>query len=147
MKNIVPNILYLLFVVFLLSGCAKDTNGLVGKWERFSDQGSGTILHVEKVGDNSYEGKLTHVAGVLTELGFEQQEVKWKSISKTGKKKYQGQDLQKAVDDAGKVARVKYIDVQFELVSEDIMYMSGDSTNNEFVGTKQKWRRLKMMDE
>lgn len=139
MKNHLLITIALLFLLF--SACKQKINPLEGKWERYDDPSNGSVIQVERVGDN-YQGKLIKVSGELQDLGFEKNEVKWKHISEKKAGHYKGLDLLKAVNKAGAVAYSRYEEADFILENDDILLVSAfakDANNN----NHQKWKKLK----
>lgn len=133
----------MVLLVGIMSACNSGDEKIKGSWERFDDESSGTVVKVEKAGD-LYEGKISHVSGNLSELGFEDGDLKWKEISPDTKekKRYTGKDLVKAIDANNQVAKTDYVDIYFEFLSNDIMQVL-DSTGAEGGTSKpQKWRRI-----
>ncbi|MGB1206879.1 MAG: hypothetical protein ACPG5B_14615 [Chitinophagales bacterium] len=140
----VKSLFILFFAVFLLFSFACNSNDkrIVGKWERFDDESAGTRLLVTSIG-SSFQGEVINVEGLLSELGFETSDIKWKHIKFQDNNIYAGQDLQKAVNQKGEVAYSEYIDIKIKLISEDILHVSEkkDKTNTDV--QQQKWRRVK----
>lgn len=139
MKNHLLITISLLFLLF--SACKEEINPLEGKWERYDDPSNGSIIRVERVGDN-YQGKLIRISGELQDLGFEENEVKWKRINEKKTRYYEGLDLLKAVDKTGAVAYSRYEEADFTLENDDILLVSGFTKGAEN-GTHQKWKKLK----
>ena len=133
---------WLLLTVFAMQSCDNEADLILGKWERYDDRSAGTTIRVEKVGD-AYQGKLVDVKGLAAEMGFTENEVKWKALLPVDRKYYEGKDLLKAVNRSGDVSYVRYDAVYFKLVSNDIMHVSGFARAEESIGSEQKWRRVK----
>ena len=127
-------------LLFTMITCAQDP--LLGQWERFGDEAEGAIVMVEKVGD-VYHGKLLKPVGMLTELGFTQNEIKWRDIAQVGDDKWRGQDLIKVVDFDGTILSADYDDVYFTKLENDVLEVRKFAKGTEIIGTVQKWRRIK----
>lgn len=142
MKTHLLKSILLVTIVVLLAACTEDNAKLSGKWERFDDEAAGTVVNVNKSG-TQFQGKLAHVSGALTDLGFEKDDLKWKNIKLKEKNYFTAQDLEKSVNKNNEVARKQYVDVFIELISDDILYLStsekGSNNDNE---NRQKWRRV-----
>lgn len=138
-KNYLLSIGLLLLV--LLSSCEQKPSPLEGKWQRYDDPSTGSVIRVERIGDN-FQGKLIKVSGELADLNFEENEVKWKKITEKEPHHYEGLDLLKAVTKTGAVAYTRYEEVYFTLENDDILLVSsivkGAESNN-----SQKWKKLK----
>lgn len=134
---------YIAFFALLLflNACSGKTDLLEGKWERFDDQAAGAMVKVERKGD-TFQGMLFQVSGELANLGFVAKDIKWKDIKKKEENYYTGSDLQKAVNSNGEVVTSDYIDVYLELVSDDILEISGFAKGSDLFGTSQKWKRI-----
>ena len=141
-KTYSPLIL-LLLILFSLSSCKKNDDKIIGTWERFDDESSGSVIKVEKVGEN-LAGKLHHVSGNLVELGFEAGDLKWKEIAADTKeqKRYIGKDLIKAVDQNNQVSQTEYVDIYIEFLSNDIIQILDPSGVQGGMSKPQKWRRI-----
>lgn len=137
-------LLILALVISSLASCSFKNNNdkIVGAWERFDDHAAGTIIEVDKKG-NAYLGKITHVSGLLDDLGFIGDDIKWKDVSIKEVDYYEGKDLLKAVDKTGEVAYIRYDDVYFHFQTDDILHVTGFAKGEEFFGTTQKWKRIK----
>lgn len=134
--------LFLVGFLFFLSACNSSDKRIVGKWERFDDASAGTTLVVKAVG-SSFQGKVSNIEGLLSELGFETGDVKWKSIKWQKNNVYEAQDLQKAVNQKGEVAYSEYINIEIKLISEDILHVSDKDKTENSDEHQQKWRRVK----
>lgn len=128
-------------LLILLQACTEKPDLLEGKWERFDDQAAGAMIKVEHKGD-VLQGMLFQVTGELANLGFVVKDIKWKDIKKKDDNYYTGLDLQKAVNANGEVAKSDYVEVYFELISDDILEISSFAKSTEFFGTRQKWKRI-----
>lgn len=134
-------ILFFVGILFFFSACNSNDKRIIGKWERFDDASAGTTLVVKAMG-SGFQGKMLKAEGLLSELGFETNDVKWKHIKWQENNKYKAQDLQKAVNQKGEIAYSEYINIEIQLISEDILHVSekeGDNAEE----NKQKWRRIK----
>lgn len=142
MKNALTLITTALF--FLIFGsCGGNKDKLLGKWERFDDESSGSVIEISKVG--SYmEGKLTHPSGNLVEQRFEPGDIKWKEIvpDTKEKKRYSGKDLFKRLDAENNVKEAEYMDIYFEFLSNDIIQILDPSGSQGGINKPQKWRRI-----
>ena len=128
-------------LLFLLSSCEKHPNPLEGKWQRYDDPSTGSVIRVEQIGDN-FQGKLIKVSGELADLGFKENEVKWKKITEKEPHHYEGLDLLKAVNKTGAVAYTRYEEVYFTLENDDILLVSSITKGVEG-DNSQKWKKLK----
>jgi hypothetical protein len=135
MKKFLPIILSLALVL----GCQK--NPLIGKWERYGDGAAGTVVEVENAG-NLCTGRLVKVAGVLNELGFYENDIKWRDISPMSSNRWKGQDLIKQLDTEGNLVNVEYKDVYFTLTKSNELEIRWFAREEEFVGTIQRWKRI-----
>jgi hypothetical protein len=128
-------------LLFIMITCAQK-DPLIGQWERFGDDAAGAIVMVEKVGD-VYHGKLLLPVGMLTELGFTPNEIKWRDMEQVGDDKWRGQDLIKVVDFDGTIISAGYDDVYFTKLEKDVLEVRKFAKGTEIIGTVQKWRRIK----
>ncbi len=128
-----------LFFFILYLGCQK--NPLIGKWERYGDGASGTVVEVENAGKVCH-GRLVKVAGVLNELGFVPDDIKWRDIMPMATNRWKGQDLIKQLDTTGALIKVEYKDVYFTLINNQDLEIRWFAREEEFVGTVQRWKRI-----
>lgn len=135
MKKFLPIIFSLIFIF----GCQK--NPLIGKWERYGDGAAGTVVEVENAG-NLCTGRLIKVAGVLNELGFFENDIKWRDILPMSASRWKGRDLIKQLDTTGAISNVEYKDVYFTLSNNKEMEIRWFARDEEFVGTIQRWKRI-----
>ena len=144
-------IIKLILITFVIASCfansacrPKEPDKIIGKWERFDDSAEGTRVEVVLVGDqaNEYQARLIHLEGILIDLGFKKDEIKWKSITKKNKDYYLAEDLLKATNEQEEIAFSRYDDVYIEMVSDDILHIKGFAEAEEALGTEQKWRRI-----
>ena len=126
------------FVFFL--NCQK--NPLIGKWERYGDGASGTIVEVQNAGKVSH-GRLVKVAGILNELGFYENDIKWRDIMPMASNRWKGQDLIKQLDSTGALIKVEYKDVYFTMTGNQDLEIRWFAREEEFVGTVQRWKRVR----
>ena len=135
-------VLFFIGFLFFNLACNSSDTRIVGKWERFDDASAGTKLTVKASG-NSFQGKIIEVDGLLSELGFEAGDAKWKHITWQKDNLYTAQDLQKAVNQKGEVAYSEYINIEVKLISQDILHISEKEAQEQTEEQKQKWRRVK----
>jgi len=135
MKKFLPIMLSLVLIL----GCQK--NPLIGKWERYGDGAAGTTVEVENAG-NLCTGRLVKVAGVLNELGFYENDIKWRDISPMSANRWKGQDLIKQLDTEGNLINVEYKDVYFTMTKNNELEIRWFAREEEFVGTIQRWKRI-----
>jgi len=135
MKKYIPIFIGLIFFI----GCQK--NPLLGKWERYGDGAAGSIVEVENKGQVC-NGRLIKVAGVLNELGFFENDIKWRDIEPMSASRWKGRDLIKQLDTSGTLANVEYKDVYFTLTNDKELEIRWYAREEEFVGTIQRWKRL-----
>lgn len=135
MKKLVTIIPILLLVI----SCADDL--IIGQWERYGDDAEGTIVQVEIVG-KGYHGKLIKSSGILTELGFASNEIKWRDIEPVGPNKWRGKDLNKKVDLDGNITEVEYRDVYFDLMDDGVLEIRTFAKESKMFGQVQRWRRI-----
>jgi hypothetical protein len=135
-------LLSLIGFLFFFTACNSSDKRIVGKWERFDDASAGTTLAVKTVG-NSFQGRVINVEGLLSELGFETSDIKWKHIKWKENDSYEAQDLQKAVNQKGEIAYSEYINIEIQLISEDILHVSEKEAEDDNSEQIQKWRRVK----
>lgn len=129
-----------LLLLVVLYGCVQEPDRFLGKWERYDDKSAGSIIKVEKIGDE-YEGKLLKVSGDLADMGFVEGDIKWRHIDPKDESHYEGSDLLKGVDTKGAVRYKRYEEVYFELKNDDILLVSAYAEGEE-EGTRQKWKKL-----
>lgn len=125
-------------ILFLIS-CAEDP--ILGQWERFGDDAEGSIVQVEIVG-KMYHGKMLKPSGILEELGFAENDIKWRDIEPVGINKWKGKDLIKKVDLEGDITSVVYKDVYFTLMSDGVLEVRKFAKESRLFGEIQKWRRI-----
>ena len=132
---------YALFIpiLLLMYGCIEDP--ILGYWERFGDDAEGTVVLVEVIGQG-YHGRLIKVEGVLKELGFVEDDIKWRDVVPVGPRKWKGRDLIKVVDQSGTIQSIAYKDVYFTLTDEGVLEIKKFVKESEIVGTEQKWRKV-----
>jgi hypothetical protein len=135
MKKFPPIILCLIF----LFGCQK--NPLLGRWERYGDGAAGSIVEVDNKGQVC-NGRLIKVGGVLNELGFYENDIKWRDIEPMAANKWKGRDLIKQLDTTGTLTNVEYKDVYFTLINNQDLEVRWFAREEEFVGTIQRWKRI-----
>jgi hypothetical protein len=114
---------------------------LLGKWERYGDGAAGSIVEVENKGQVC-NGRLVKVAGVLNELGFFENDIKWRDIEPMSASRWKGRDLIKQLDTTGTLANVEYKDVYFTLTNNKELEIRWFAREEEFVGTIQRWKRV-----
>lgn len=129
----------LLTVTMLFMGCAEDP--IVGQWERFGDEAAGSVVTVEPIG-RTYHGILLAPKGVLVDLGFAQNDIKWRDIYAVSPNKWRGQDLIKVPDTSGSVLEAEYKDAYFTLLGDGVLEIR-KFVEEEEIGTVQKWRRVR----
>lgn len=132
-------LLIILPVFLLLVSCADDL--IIGQWERFGDDAEGAVVQVEIVG-KGYHGKLIKTAGILTDLGFAANEIKWRDIEPVGPNKWRGKDLNKKVDLDGNITEVEYRDVYFDLMDDGVLEIRTFAKESKMFGQVQRWRRI-----
>lgn len=135
MKKIIPVITCLIF----LFGCQK--NPMLGRWERYGDGAAGSVVEVDNKGQVC-NGRLIKVGGVLNELGFYENDIKWRDIVPMADNKWKGRDLIKQLDTTGTLANVEYKDVYFTLINNQELEVRWFAHEEEFVGTIQRWKRI-----
>ncbi len=126
-------------IIVLMIGCTQDP--IIGQWQRFGDEASGTIVQVELVG-KLHHGRLLKPAGILNELGFAINDVKWLDVFPIGPNRWRGKDLVKVPDVNGNVEAAKYKDAYFTLLGDGVLEIR-KFVEEEEIGTVQKWRRIK----
>ncbi len=137
-------LLFCLVLVLGLGACSKDQDLLVGKWERFGDPAEGSILKIEKIENSdppNYRAYVNHSTGLLLDLGFIVNDLKWKDIVQQGEGEFEGQDLTKAVNNQGEIQWTRYDGIHIKMVSNDMLHVEGLVKGEEF-GDVQKWRRI-----
>ena len=132
---------YFLFFLFALMAvnCAQDP--ILGQWERFGDEAAGSVVQVIPAGDK-YDGKIIIVNGILKELGFYENDIKWRDIMPVGPNRWRGKDLIKVIDVNGIITEVEYKDVYFTLQGDGTLEIRKFAREEEIVGTEQKWRKI-----
>jgi hypothetical protein len=134
------NRLWLLIpVILLFIDCAEEP--IVGQWERYGDEAAGSVVQVEAIG-NTYHGILMIPKGILLDLGFAGNDIKWRDIHAVGPNKWRGQDLVKVPDTSGSVAEASYKDAYFTLLGDGVLEIR-KFVEEEEIGTVQKWRRVR----
>ncbi len=126
-------------LAILLISCTQDP--LLGQWERFGDEAEGTVVLVQPAGDK-LDGKLIRVTGILKELGFYENDIKWRDVMAVGPNRWRGKDLIKIVDVDGIIKEVEYKDVYFTLLGDGTLQIRKFAREEEIVGTTQKWRKI-----
>jgi hypothetical protein len=126
-------------VIALCITCAKDP--IVGQWERFGDAAAGSVVRVEPIG-NTHHGILLVSKGVLLDLGFVENDIKWRDIRPVSPNKWRGQDLIKVPDTSGSVLEAEYKDAYFTLLGDGVLEIR-KFVEEEEIGTVQKWRRIR----
>ncbi len=129
----------LIAVIVLCITCAEEP--IVGQWERFGDDATGSFVQVEAMG-NIYHGILLMPKGVLVDLGFAQNDIKWRDIRAVSPNKWRGQDLIKVPDTSGSVLEAEYKDAYFTLLGDGVLEIR-KFVEEEEIGTVQKWRRVR----
>lgn len=129
----------LIAVIVLCITCAEEP--IVGQWERFGDDAAGSFVQVEAMG-NTYHGILLMPKGVLVDLGFAQNDIKWRDIRAVSPNKWRGQDLIKVPDTSGSVLEAEYKDAYFTLLGDGVLEIR-KFVEEEEIGTVQKWRRVR----
>jgi len=135
MKKIIPIVTGFIFFF----SCQK--NPMLGKWERYGDGAAGSIVEVENKGQVC-TGRLIKVAGVLNELGFFENDIKWRDIEPMSASRWKGRDLIKQLDTTGAISNVEYKDVYFTLSNNKELEIRWFARDEEFVGTIQRWKRI-----
>jgi len=136
--------LLLLLIAISICSCSKDQELLIGKWERFGDPAEGSILKIETIPNSdplTYKAQIYHATGLLIDLGFVVNDLKWKDIVQHKEKEYEGQDLTKAVDNKGEIQWTRYDGIRIHMASRDMLHVEGLVKSEEF-GDVQKWRRI-----
>ncbi len=130
-------------VVTFISSCKTHTNDIVGVWERVGDYGEGSVVEVEKVG-SFFQAKLIDfpLTGLMSEMGFQKGDMKWRNVNFVHERYYQGEDLLKIVNKQGEVVSTRYDPVHLELLSENVLEVRAFAAGDEFVGTVQRWNRM-----
>ncbi len=128
----------LISVIVLVIGCSADP--IIGQWERFGDEAAGSVVQVEVIG-KVYHGRLLLARGVLKDLGFAENDIKWLDIQPVGPNKWRGKDLVKTPDASGNVEAAEYKDAYFSLLGDEILEIR-KFVEEEEIGTVQKWRRV-----
>ena len=124
--------------IFFLS--CQNNDKIIGTWERYGDGLAGMRIEVVKEGN--------HIKGTIILEGdnelspFVVGDVKWKNIKKTTINKYEFEDLYKQGISTN-ITETRYNLASIELVSENEIYIRQFARGNEFIGTEQKWERVK----
>lgn len=129
----------LISFVALLIGCTQDP--ILGQWERFGDDAEGSVVLVQPAGGR-FDGKLIRVTGILKDLGFYADDIKWRDVLAVGPNRWRGKDLIKIVDVHGIIKEVEYKDVYFTLMGDGTLIIRKFAREEEIVGTEQKWRKI-----
>ena len=132
---------FVVLSVLFFSSC-QNNDKIIGTWERYGDVLEGMRIKVVKEGEH-LKGTIIYSTDFSKERGFAEGDVKWKNIKKMTDAKYEYEDLKKT--------RVPYSDLfepsyglsNLELVSENEIYTRVFSKGTEYVGTEQKWKRVK----
>ena len=134
------NKIFLLFLLVAILVCCE--NPLIGEWERFGDESEGSIIKIEKIG-NDLQSKLIKVVGKLTELGFVKHDIKWENIKLVSKKeyKYTFKDLFKITYD-GKILKSGYIDSYFLIKKDGTIETHVLVEKKSASGDHQKWKKI-----
>lgn len=126
-------------LILLLINCTQDP--ILGQWERFGDEAEGSVVYVLPAGDK-FDGKLIRATGILKELGFYENDIKWRDIMPVGPNRWRGKDLIKIIDANGLIREVEYKDVYFTLQGDGTLEIRKFAREEEIVGTEQKWRKI-----
>ncbi|OGC43213.1 hypothetical protein A2Y85_04935 [candidate division WOR-3 bacterium RBG_13_43_14] len=127
------------FLILLFIGCTQDP--ILGQWERYGDEAAGSVVLVQPAGDK-FDGRLIWVDGILKDLGFYENDIKWRDILAVGPNRWRGKDLIKIVDANGIIKEVEYKDVYFTLMGDGTLEIRKFAREEEIVGTEQKWRKI-----
>ncbi len=132
--------LYFFLFILLSVGC-NNRDPILGQWERYGDDAEGTVVQVERAG-NWRHARLIKVAGVLKELGFAEDDIKWRDIEPMGNNRWRGKDLIKEIDSTGTIVKTEYIDVYYTLIDENILEVRWFASDKWTIGSLQRWRRI-----
>ena len=129
------------FLSLLLFSSCQNNDRIIGSWERYGDDWAGMKVKVVKEGEH-LKGMVIFVTEANKLGGFAEGDVKWKSMKRMDRNKYEYEDLLKSVDRLGTIIETRYDLMNLELVSENEVSSRAFAQGDEWIGTEQKWRRI-----
>ncbi len=131
-----------IFALFLfLSSCANSSDKIIGKWERIDDDWSGLVIEVKRHG-NKLRGEIiqncTHPLCNRWIIG----DVKWKNIKHIKDNEFEFESLAKSAYDDGTITETNYRLYKVELFGDSVLNTQVYAKGNEFIGTKQTYRKV-----